>query len=201
MAQELEYDAFGMVLTDTTAGFQPFGFAGGLYDHETGLVRFGARDYDASVGRWTAKDPILFEGGQANLYAYVGGDPVSLSDPRGEWGWYAAGVAVAAAAGLYVDLVILPGRDAEETGLPGQWNGPQDAYRHCLASCRETAQFNSDFAEFLSNMREDDDAESCMDRRNDKRGRELGKGPGKDTESCRRDCRKALTDGSLQLKP
>jgi len=42
------------------------------------LVRFGARDYDPSVGRWTSKDPILFDGGQANLYVYVNNDPVNL---------------------------------------------------------------------------------------------------------------------------
>ena len=41
----MDYDAFGRVLADTAPGFQPFGFAGGLYDHDTGLVRFGARDY------------------------------------------------------------------------------------------------------------------------------------------------------------
>ena len=42
-AQTLEYDAFGGVLSDSAAGFQPFGFAGGLYDPDTGLVRLGAR--------------------------------------------------------------------------------------------------------------------------------------------------------------
>lgn len=30
----------------------------GLYDSDTGLVRFGARDYDSMVGRWTARDPV-----------------------------------------------------------------------------------------------------------------------------------------------
>ncbi len=68
---------------DTNPGFQPFGFAGGLYDPDTGLVRFGARDYDPATGRWTAKDPILFGGGDANLYAYVGNDPVNFIDPSG----------------------------------------------------------------------------------------------------------------------
>jgi hypothetical protein len=29
--QELRYDAFGRVVLDTNPGFQPFGFAGGLY--------------------------------------------------------------------------------------------------------------------------------------------------------------------------
>lgn len=49
-------------------------------------VIHGARDYDPSVGRWTAKDPILFNGGQTNLYVYVGNDPVNLIDPPGLWG-------------------------------------------------------------------------------------------------------------------
>jgi RHS repeat-associated protein len=66
VAQRLDYDAFGRVLNDTNPGFQPFGFAGGLYDRDTGLVRFGVRDYDAYAGRWTAKDPVLFQGGDAH---------------------------------------------------------------------------------------------------------------------------------------
>jgi RHS repeat-associated protein len=61
VAQQLDYDEFGNVLTDTHPGFQPFGFAGGLYDSDTGLARFGARDYDAATGRWTTKDPVGFK--------------------------------------------------------------------------------------------------------------------------------------------
>ena len=60
-----------------------FGFAGGLYDAATGLVRFGARDYDASVGRWTSKDPIGFGGGM-NLYGYVEADPIDRRDATGQ---------------------------------------------------------------------------------------------------------------------
>jgi RHS repeat-associated protein len=86
IVQAVTYDEFGNVLTDTNPGFQPFGFAGGLYDGDTGLVQFGARDYDAEIGRWTAKDPILFAGGDANLYAYVLNDPINLIDPMGtDW--------------------------------------------------------------------------------------------------------------------
>src|SRR5690606_3863774 len=63
VAQRIDYDAFGRVLTDSNPGFQPFGFAGGLYDTDTGLVRFGARDYDPDVGRFTTRDPLAFGGG------------------------------------------------------------------------------------------------------------------------------------------
>ena len=83
VAQRMVHDEWGQVIEDTNPGFQPFGFAGGIYDPDTGLVRFGARDYDPTIGRWTAKDPILFDGGQANLYAYVGDDPLNRFDPRG----------------------------------------------------------------------------------------------------------------------
>ena len=46
-------------------------------------MRFGVRDYDAEVGRWTAADPILFAGGDTNLYGYVLNDPVNWIDPGG----------------------------------------------------------------------------------------------------------------------
>jgi RHS repeat-associated protein len=83
VAQRMDYDAWGAVVQDTNPGFQPFGFRGGLYDTHTGLVRFGARDYEPGTGRWTAKDPILFAGGSTDLYAYVADDPVNLTDPEG----------------------------------------------------------------------------------------------------------------------
>lgn len=80
---KMSHDEFGRVLRDSNPGYLPFGFAGGLYDHATGLVRFGARDYDPEVGRWTAKDPILFEGGDANLYGYILSDPINGIDSDG----------------------------------------------------------------------------------------------------------------------
>jgi len=83
VAQQMEYDEFGRVVVDTNPGFQPFGFAGGLYDADTQLVRYGARDYDAETGRWTAKDVIGFLGGDPNLYRYAMNDPINLADPSG----------------------------------------------------------------------------------------------------------------------
>jgi RHS repeat-associated protein len=87
IAQRLDYDAFGRVILDTNPGFQPFGFAGGLYEPQTGLVRFGARDYDPETGRWTSKDPSGFGGGDTNLYGYVVNDPVNNFDPNGLYDW------------------------------------------------------------------------------------------------------------------
>jgi hypothetical protein len=46
-------------------------------------VHFGYREYDPYTGKWTAKDPLLFGGGDSNLYGYVLGDPVSKVDPMG----------------------------------------------------------------------------------------------------------------------
>jgi RHS repeat-associated protein len=59
---------------------------GGLFDAETGLVRFGARDYDPRVGRWTARDPVRFEGGR-NGYIYLSASPLLGRDPSGLACW------------------------------------------------------------------------------------------------------------------
>lgn len=96
--QLIHYDEFGRILSDSNPGFQPFGYAGGHYDHQTGLVRFGARDYDPDLGRWLSKDPILFDGGDTNLYGYVLNDPVNLVDPSGKIALPAfAGIAIGGA--------------------------------------------------------------------------------------------------------
>jgi RHS repeat-associated protein len=86
----VDYSAFGAPTWRGTGAalnpdfdWIPFGFAGGLYDAATGLVRFGARDYDPGIGRWISKDPIRFDGGQANLYVYAGNDPINSADATG----------------------------------------------------------------------------------------------------------------------
>ncbi len=85
----VDYSAFGVPTwkgtgTAATPAFDwiPFGFAGGLYDKDTGLLRFGARDYDPEIGRWVSKDPWRFRGG-FNLYVYSWNDPVNFLDRTG----------------------------------------------------------------------------------------------------------------------
>jgi len=109
VAQQIDYDAWGNVTFDSTPGFQPFAFAGGLYDRQTKLVRFGARDYDPEVGRWTAKDPLLFDGGQGNLYGYVDSDPINRFDPSGNKTCFSETLAaVAACAACPVAALSIP---------------------------------------------------------------------------------------------
>jgi RHS repeat-associated protein len=84
VVKRIEYDSFGNILADTDPTLEvPFGFAGGLHDRDTGLVRFGFRDYDPDTSRWTAKDPIGFAGGNIDLYSYCLNDPINWVDPRG----------------------------------------------------------------------------------------------------------------------
>ena len=114
VAQRLDYDEYGRVTQNTAPGFQPFGYAGGLLDEATGLTRFGARDYDPTTGRWTAKDPGGFSGG-ANLYAYAVNDPVNVSDVSGNipipivTGLIGAGIS--AAVNVYSQVALNGGFD------------------------------------------------------------------------------------------
>jgi RHS repeat-associated protein len=120
---DLSYDVFGSS-SGAGAGIVPQGFAGGLYDSDTGLVRFGARDYDARVRRWVAKDPVRFVGGR-NLFVYSENDAINFFDPHGR-SPAAAGAGVGAWFGLCAVQAL---RDTDK------YSSRDDRMKHCVASC------------------------------------------------------------------
>jgi len=82
--QKYEYDSFGNMKHNQRQWLtQPYTYTGREADYETGLYYYRARYYDSKVGRFITKDPIGFEGGDVNLYAYVLNNPVNLNDPEG----------------------------------------------------------------------------------------------------------------------
>lgn len=83
IVKTITYDTFGVQTGSTGTFALPIGYAGGLSDPLTGLVRFGMRDYEPASGRWTSRDPALFQSGQYNLYAYVDNRPSIGRDPTG----------------------------------------------------------------------------------------------------------------------
>ena len=104
LLKRIDYDAFGAVVADSAPAFAfPLGFAGGLTDAATGLVHFGARDYEPASGRWTTPDPFLFDGRQSNLYAYVNNSPTLRRDPSGLLSISISGYA---GIGLSIDLAV-----------------------------------------------------------------------------------------------
>jgi RHS repeat-associated protein len=62
------------------------GFVGGTNDASTGLVHIGARQYDATLGKFLSADPIMSadDPQQWNAYAYGNNSPITFSDPTGE---------------------------------------------------------------------------------------------------------------------
>lgn len=122
IVQEIRYDEWGTILSDTNPGFQPFGFAGCLYDLDTKLCRFGARDYDSSIGRWLSKDPILFNGSDSNLYGYVFQDPINYIDPTGEAGIFGAAFGAAVELGFQAYSNYQSGKDIYDVDNYDWWD-------------------------------------------------------------------------------
>ncbi|MGZ4954573.1 MAG: RHS repeat domain-containing protein, partial [Methylobacter sp.] len=82
-----ESEAFGNSLPEQNpSGLGSFvfnlRFPGQYYDQEAGLFYNVFRDYNPATGRYIESDPIGLAGG-INTYAYVGGNPVNFTDPKG----------------------------------------------------------------------------------------------------------------------
>lgn len=82
--QQYSYDPYGKTTqTDNTTGFtNPYQYTGREADG-AGLYYYRARYYSPLLGRFISEDPIGFESGQLNFYAYVGNDPLDFIDPLG----------------------------------------------------------------------------------------------------------------------
>ncbi len=77
-------DSFGNLIVDTNKRMDiSLGFAAGLYDKDTGLVHFGFREYDPSIGRFITPDPLGLAGGDVDVYGYCADDPVNFIDRIG----------------------------------------------------------------------------------------------------------------------
>jgi RHS repeat-associated protein len=146
--------------------FQPFGFAGGIYDQHTGLVRFGARDYEPSIGRWTTKDLIDFDGGLLNLYAYVSSDPVNIIDPIGLcdeewWDW----LEYLIAAGLIGADIIAFGPSGEGIGPAMMILAAKQAAKKNVASKVGSAGgkgAGKAFSEKVKNQARNESGDTCV---------------------------------------
>jgi RHS repeat-associated protein len=88
IVNQYSYDAFGNVanqLENTILQNQPFKYVGqyGVMTEPNGFYYMKARYYDPAVGRFISEDPSGFDGGDVNLMAYVGNNPVNMIDPMG----------------------------------------------------------------------------------------------------------------------
>lgn len=90
LAECYRYTAFGVETFFNGEGLplessqidNPWRFSSKRHDTFTGLIFFGKRHYDPSLGRWTTPDPMPFLD-TANVYAFIKNDPFNYNDLYG----------------------------------------------------------------------------------------------------------------------
>ena len=95
------YTPFGTIANQQEVVTQPFKFVGqfGVMTEDNGWYCMRARYYDPETHRFISQDPMGFDGGDVNLYAYALNNPVLFSDPLGLW-TFSLGVNINAALGI-----------------------------------------------------------------------------------------------------
>jgi len=80
------YYPYGEVASRTGTTATPFQYIGtlGYYQDNSGRTYVRARHLRTAHGRWMTQDPIGFDGGDFNLYRYVGNMTVTVTDASGQ---------------------------------------------------------------------------------------------------------------------
>ena len=79
------YYAFGLPLNAVDRGINKYTYNGKQLQPQTGLLDYGARQYDAAVGRWFGVDPLTDEPEQIDKSPYAAflNNPLRFVDPDG----------------------------------------------------------------------------------------------------------------------
>ncbi|MCV2886371.1 RHS domain-containing protein [Aestuariibacter sp. AA17] len=106
---QAQYSSFGEVAESASGVVNNLRFSGQYHDRESGLYFNNARDYDPSLGRYIQSDQLgLFDG--PNTYTYAHNNPLTYTDPTGEFGLIGAGI------GAGIDLL------SQLASNGGNWN-------------------------------------------------------------------------------
>ena len=82
--QSTNYYPFGLAITTTGTSKNKYLYNGKELQPSNGYYDYGARMYDASVGRWFVVDPLAEKFIGLNAYVYCANNPILLADPNGK---------------------------------------------------------------------------------------------------------------------
>ena len=120
VVRTVEYTPFGSTWK-TSGGFKDDrNYTGQIFDDSTGLYYYNARYYDPSLGRFLTPDIYVqspYDPQTQNRYAYCRNNPISYSDPSGNFFWVP--VAIGVMAGAYTGSRIADSRGYN----PWTWRG------------------------------------------------------------------------------
>ena len=80
-----DYYPFGGLMASSSSDVQSYKYNGKELDRKGGLdwYDYGARQYDAALGRWHTVDPLAEKYYSISPYAYCAGNPIKYIDPDG----------------------------------------------------------------------------------------------------------------------
>ncbi|HEX5000284.1 MAG TPA: DUF4114 domain-containing protein [Terriglobia bacterium] len=110
----LRYETFGAIIGQSNAAFAPrFSYTGREFIPELDLYYYRGRFYDPGLRTFISEDSLGFSAGDSNLYRYVGNNPLTRTDPSGnfsltEGAGLALGGVLGAVGGFIKSLVVDP---------------------------------------------------------------------------------------------
>lgn len=152
VAWEVDQEPFGEGAITTNKVVQNIRFPGQYFDSETNTSYNYFRMYDASIGRYTQSDPIGLDGG-LNTYGYVYQNPLTYTDPTGEFGIF--GSLLGAGVDISIQLATNGGNwqciDWADVGVsalvgffaPGLGSAGKYVYTSAKASKKLSQQLNN----------------------------------------------------------
>lgn len=122
-----DYYPFGGLMSSSTGSVQNYKYNGKELDRKGGLdwYDYGARMYDAAIGRWNAMDPMSEKYYYGSPYTYCKDNPVSRIDPDGKDDYvlnYNGQIVFMRKTDRKVDVLYASGTKGGVSEIKPEWN-------------------------------------------------------------------------------